>query len=240
MPTLFEETAQYQNTRPYHQEIVKRFTDYVNTTPVLKAHRDFVEQHVYGFGERSFLWMWKLLVDELPPTFRFLEIGVWKGQILSLIRLLSATAEVYGLTRLDTWSGPKGEFTKFPDRNYRQDIQDLHDHFALPMPTLIVGDSTDPSCVQEAQAVGPFDVVYVDGGHEYEVACQDLRNYAPMVKPGGFLVVDDCSNFLNMYPGSFPGIRQVSEAVRDVIDPDPQWTHLLAVMHNRVWQRSYD
>jgi len=110
MPTLFEEVAQYQNTRAYHQETVKRFTDYVNATPALKAHRDFVERHVYGFGERSFLWMWKLLVDELPQNFRFLEIGVWKGQILSLIRLLSATAEVYGLTRLDTWSGRKASF----------------------------------------------------------------------------------------------------------------------------------
>ena len=235
---FWDEVAQYVDEPLAHKERVARFIAQVNATPILNDHRSYVEKHVYGFGERSFHWMWKLLVDELPREFRFLEIGVWKGQILSLMRLLASHAEIYGITRLDDHSGPKEIFPKFPNRDYRQDIQDLHDHFGLIMPNLIVGDSTDPKIVAKATETGPFDVIYIDGGHEYEVVCQDLRNYPPLVKDGGFLVVDDSSNFLKMYPGSFPGIVQVSRAVRDILDPDPQWMHLLAVMHNRIWQHN--
>jgi len=33
--------------------------------------------------------MWLTLVQEIPSNFKFLEIGVFKGRILSLIELLS-------------------------------------------------------------------------------------------------------------------------------------------------------
>jgi SAM-dependent methyltransferase len=234
---FWQEVAHYQDTPREHQRRVERFTANVNATPALKAHRDFVEQHVYGFGERSFLWMWKLLVDEMPENFKFLEIGVFKGQILSLIRLLSASAQIYGITPLSTTSGPKGQFPKFPEGDYRQHIQDLHTHFGQPMPTLIVGESTQPDIIAQAESLAPFDVIYIDGGHEYEVVVSDLLHYARLVRPGGFLVVDDCSNFLRLYWGAFPGIMPVSQAVRDVIEPAREWKHLLAVMHNRIWQR---
>lgn len=236
--TFWEEVTRYQDTQAAHQDVVARFTQHVNDTPPLKAHRDFIEQHFLGFGDRSFQWMWKLLVDELPLNCKFLEIGVYCGQIVSLVKMLNLRAEVYGITPLSQESGPKGEFPKFPDVDYRERIQFLHDHFSLPMPELIVGKSTDPQILQQAHALAPFDVVYIDGGHEYEVVCQDLQNYPPLVKDGGFLVVDDCANFLNMYNGSFPGILQVSRAVRDILEPQPQWTHLFACMHNRIWQKT--
>ena len=53
-----------------HQRINETFIELVNADPELKAFRDFVEGNndtpvkIFGFGERSFLWMWKLLVDE--------------------------------------------------------------------------------------------------------------------------------------------------------------------------------
>lgn len=235
--TLFEEANQYKNEANYHKETVRRFIEYVNATPELKAHRDFIEEHYLGFGERSFQWLWKLIVDELPQDFRFLEIGVYCGQILSLVKLLAPHAAVYGITPLSTTSGPKGEFPQFPNVDYHERIQFLHNHFNLPMPTLLIGESTKVHILDRARILAPFDCIYVDGGHEYDVVAHDLRSYPPLVKDGGFLVVDDASCFLNMYTGSFPGITQVSRAVRDIIEPDLQWKHLLAVMHNRVWQK---
>lgn len=36
-----------------------------------------------------------------------------------------------------------------------------------------------------------FDLIFVDGGHEYEEACADILNWLPRVKPGGLLSVHD-------------------------------------------------
>lgn len=237
---LWDEIECYDNNKHAHRLQWQHFVEEVNGDPQLKEHRDFVEKHVYGFGDRAFHWLWKLLVDELPEWFRFLEIGVYKGQVPSLIRLLAdrtqKNAEIYGLTPLDDRSGPKGEFPKFPDTDYYEHIKNLHDHFDLRMPVLLHADSTTPEARRMAEIVAPFDVLYIDGGHEYEVVCSDL-DYREHVGPGGFLLMDDSANFLNMWTGCFPGIVQVSRAVRDVLDPDPRFEHRLAIMHLRLWER---
>ena len=38
---------------------------------------------------------------------------------------------------------------------------------------------------------GQFDLIYLDGDHRYEVVRQDLEDYAPLVKEGGYLCGDD-------------------------------------------------
>ena len=45
--------------------------------------------------------------------------------------------------------------------------------------------------ITHPQAAGPYELVYIDGGHEYATAAADLDTFAPMVASGGFLVVSD-------------------------------------------------
>ena len=233
---LADWAQEWEDTERNAKLFVDGFTDMVNLTPALKAHRDYVEKHVYGFGERAFHWLWKLIVDEQPKDFRFLEVGVYKGQILSLVRLLAPRADITGVTMLSNFSG-LGKFPPFPDGDYRQHIVDLHEHFNQPMPTLVVGDSTNAVVQEQALDRGPFDVVYVDGCHEYEYVMNDLAFYPTLLKSGGLLVVDDSACFMKQPWGYFQGIEDVSLAVRAVIETDPQYEHLLAVMHNRVWRK---
>jgi predicted O-methyltransferase YrrM len=57
---------------------------------------------------------------------------------------------------------------------------------------LVVGDST--VTVPQFQLTYPdavFDLAFVDGGHDYEVAIADLRNCQRLVAPGGLVVMDD-------------------------------------------------
>ena len=238
---LGHEASKWVDTEEYNGDIVRRFTEYVNADAELKAHRDFVEKHVYGFGERAFHWAWKLLVDEMPQSFRFLEIGVWKGQALSVMRLLAnrTTRDAYilGVTRLDSFSGPTGVFPKFPDDDYANHIKSLHDHFEQEQPHIYVGDSTDEKTHQDIEAMELFDIVYLDGCHEYAYVANDLKFYSQRVKPGGFLVIDDSANFLQQPYGFFQGIQDVSRATREIIEPDPDYKHLLACMHLRVFRK---
>lgn len=241
--TLLDWELEYKNEKDYHKALVQTFTALANTRPELKAHRDFVEKNGYGFGDRSFHWMWRLIVDQMPSDFNFIEVGVFKGQVVSLLRLLtmmaSKTSMITGVTPLSSTTGVTGKFPKGPEADYMKCIKDLHAHFNLPFSEdqIIVGDSTSKEAQSQAAARGPFDVVYIDGCHEYDFVVKDLLFYGGIVKRGGYLVVDDSSNFLNMYWGSFPGIEDVSRAVRDTIEGKPEWKHVMAVMHNRIFRR---
>ena len=216
-----------------HQRINETFIELVNADPELKAFRDFVEGNndtpvkIFGFGERSFLWMWKLLVDEMPPDFKFLEIGVFRGQVLALIRILSKTASIAGITPLDSTGGHW-------DSDYEADIKLLHETFKLSQPDIIKGLSTDPDIIEKAK--GTYDIIYIDGGHEYEVAKSDIINYSPFVKVGGYLVIDDCANKYDLPYGYFRGIESVSRAVDQHL-PNEQFKEIFSVVHNRIFQR---
>ena len=229
----------WKDDRSIHADINETFTRLVNADPELKAFRDFVEGNndtpvkIFGFGERSFLWMWKLLLDEMPEGFKFLEIGVFRGQILALIRTLSSRfpkmATIIGITPLDSTGGHW-------ESDYASDIKFLHEHFNLLQPEIIKGLSTDPDIIDKAGKLGTYDIIYIDGGHEYEVAKADIINYSPMVKLGGYLVIDDCANKYDLPYGYFRGIESVSRAVDEHL-PNEEFKEIFSVVHNRIFQR---
>lgn len=240
--TLSTEATAWVDSEECAQDIKDRFERYMSADLELLFHRLYIVNNSYGMGERCFHWLWRLIVDAMPTFFRFLEIGVYKGQILSLVKLLANRekkfADVTGVTLLSGFAGGTGEFPKFEDVDYRERIEDLHDRYGLFHPRLIVGDSTAQRTQQKVKEFGPFDIVYIDGCHEYDYVMKDLLAYPSMVKSGGLLVVDDASWYLDMPKSFFRGIEPVSRAVRTIIETDPQWKHLLAVVHNRVWRRS--
>jgi len=58
---LKEYAKEWKDSPEYHKEINDTFIGFVNDNPKLKDHRDFVEGNAFGFGERSFHWLHKLL-----------------------------------------------------------------------------------------------------------------------------------------------------------------------------------
>ena len=232
MLTLAQEAKGWSDTSTVNKSYVDRFTALVNADVELSAHRGYIERTASGFGERAFHWLWKLLIDEMPKEFSMLEIGVYKGQVLSLVNLLATRvggrAHVTGVTLLSSFGG-------FADEDYAGHIRRVHDEFGLAFPLLIVGDSTERETQEIAALRGPYDIVYVDGCHDYDYVVNDLLFYPTLLRDGGYLVVDDSSCNLHQPFGYFQGIEDVSRAVKDVIESNPAYVHLLAVMHNRVW-----
>jgi Methyltransferase domain len=219
----------------FHKHVHESFIEQVNQHPNLKAYRDFVENNVFGFGERSFLWMWWMLVAEMPKKFTFLEIGVFKGQVLGLIELIATLqgkeAIRYGITPLDSSGGVW-------ESDYAKDILTIHEQFNLPTNyKLIVGDSTDAKVIDEAEPL-ILDILYIDGGHTYGIAASDIVNYSHLVKDGGYLVIDDCANDLHMPWGYFQGIQEVTDAVKDHVTHEFEF--LFNVVHNKVWRKIHE
>lgn len=235
MDSLESVKKTWRDTPKSHAMIHHSFIKLVNLDETLNAHRTFVENNVWGFGERSFHWMWWLIIKEMPETFTFMEIGVFKGQVLSLIELIAKAqgkkAIRYGVTPLDSSGGVW-------ESDYKADIQTIHDKFGIAKDyNLIVGDSTDAEIIKTVKLLGlKLDILYIDGGHTYGIASSDLINYPPFIKPGGFLVIDDAANEMDMPWGYFQGIQEVTDAVKDNVLPEEfefQWN----VVHNKIFKK---
>lgn len=204
--TLSDLKNQWVDTPQHHKHMHELFTELVNNDWGLNDHRTYIETKVFGMGERSFWYLWKLILAELPDNPKLLEIGVFKASTMSLWKMLREDAQVFGVTPLD------GRGTGWTEDDYAAHIKNIHNDFGLEQPTLIIGSSTDDSMVYEAMKQSPFDIVYVDGDHSESGALSDFNNYAPMVKIGGYLAIDDCCCDMSMEFGFFQGIQPVQDA----------------------------
>jgi len=112
-------------------------------------------------------------VDQMPSDFSFLEIGVYKGQILSLIELCANKTEknskMVGVTPLFD-----PDFAKYNRMPY---IEGIFKNFSLTMEntTIIDGKSQDEKIVEKVNNLGPFNIVYIDGDHSYQATVDDIK-----------------------------------------------------------------
>jgi len=166
-------------------------------------------------------------------TPKLMEIGVFKGQSLALWSAIRPDALITGVSTF----APSGDVTfDFTEK----DTEFLFDQFSLNKDklNLVKGDSMDADIIHSVR--NAYDLIYIDGGHEYDVCLSDLRNYAPMVKVGGYLVVDDCCNNTQVPNGWFGGIVTVTNAVRDYMAEDKEdvkFKFLFSLVHIRVFRR---
>lgn len=235
----------YQDTEDSHRMVFNTFNQEVQNDNLLREHRKFIEENDLGYGDAPYHYLWNLLIKEMPKNFRTLEIGVYMGQILSLVTLLAKKynkeADVIGITPL---TPSDDNFSKHPDINYEERIGILFQHFGLEdvMPTIIQGLSNEPKVIELSQQIAnDLDILYIDGNHNYDIVVSDIENYTPLLKSGGYLVMDDSANYLKI-PSSlirmdWVGILDVSNAVRDTLENNPQFEHIFSVGHNRIFRK---
>lgn len=205
----------------------------------LKEHRLYFSREQRGFGEDAFHVMWSLLVDRFKPV-NFLEIGVYRGQVLSLVGLLQRD---YGIQGNNTGIGP---FERIGDAasvtayghcaDWLEDINTNIAHFDQPQPQLVKALSTDPVAIETIQSTS-WDMIYIDGNHDYEVVIEDWKNCAANIRPGGVIVLDDSGLNSGYRPplfasGGFPGPSKIANTVGT-----GGFREILRVGHNRAFQR---
>jgi hypothetical protein len=253
--------AAYRSTAEENDRVWREFTEATDTIDWLREHRDWVARNNWGLGDRAFHFMWYLLLkDAIVPVAEhpaLLEIGVFKGQVISLWALIAsrcgATPRMVGISPLvGNPAYPRGlhflmlRVSKryredaavgnlFPHDDYEGSIRRIFQEFGqdFGFMRLLCGSSQDVAI--RAQIEGErFDVVYIDGGHRYDQVSQDITSYGPRVKPGGYLVLDDASWF---QPGSafFKGFESVSRAAEEL--DAGVFRNVLNVGHNRIYQR---
>ncbi len=259
--SLDAQVARYRNTAADNDALHAAFTRLTDAVPVLKQHRDWVEANRWGYGDRAFHYLWWLALRHLARRFgrvRALEIGVFKGQTISLWALigrqLGLAVEITAVSPFAGNVAPQPRLwhslRKRFDRRYRAadalgNLHPVDDYlarnreifaaFGLDFAPIraIKGRSDDPSVLARLRGQA-LELVYIDGDHSFEVASADIANYAPLVVPGGYLVMDDAACEL---PGTgfWKGVEAVSRAARAI--PALGFDNLINVGHNRLYRR---
>ena len=203
----------------------------------LRAHRAYFTRSRRGFGEDAFHTMWFLVFREFKPV-NFLEIGVYRGQVLSLA------------SSLQLWNGQKGAIvgispfesvgdsvSRYRNRvRYQDDTLHNFAHFGLPEPTLLKAFSTDRAAIEMITS-RQWDCIYIDGNHDYEVVKADWTVCAASVRPNGLIVLDDAGLDTTFQPPIFatkghPGPSRVAMEI-----DRSQFQEILQVGHNRVFKK---
>ncbi len=222
-------------------QIYDHFCNKFEEDDLLKSHRFYVESNNLGFGERPFHAMWREIINLMPPSFKFIEIGVYKGQVLSLVKLLSNSmdkkVEFYGVTPL---IGLGDKFSNYEQADYKQIIGGIFNYFDLEFDAdknLIIGSSNDKEVMNKIEKLKYFDLMYIDGSHDYEVVISDIELMKRVCKSGAIIVFDDSACFKDLPPDNFKGHLDVCNAIKDTIEFDADFVEVICVGHNRVFQR---
>lgn len=240
----------YQNSTDWHGDIFDQFFHDVQNNPWLKAHRDFVENNGFGMNDRPMHEMWRVIVEAMPSPLSALEIGVYRGQVVSLIGMIARHMDkiVDKVVGVGLYAGMSDGINAYDKTlQYAQDVKLIFDTFDAGYDRFIPvkGWSQDRAVVDTVAALAPFDLMYIDGSHDYTGVRLDINNYVPMIKKGGILVMDDSSFFLNMpefsqdkgYNRCWKGEKTVSLAVRDWLETREDFVHRFAIGHNRVFEK---
>jgi hypothetical protein len=225
-----------QDPTKFYRNCVRYF--YQAAPEYLVEHRRYFSQESRGFGEAAFHVMWAALFSIFKPS-SFLEIGVYRGQTLSLASLCSR--EICFPTRvcgISPFTSAADSVSKYSNQiNYYEDTLKNFAFFQLPAPHLVRGLSTEPH-VWKQVAQHKWDMVYIDGNHDYEVAKSDFTNCNKILSPRGIIVLDDS--------GVFTGYQAPPFSTRGHVGPSALaqeisalgFQELLQVGHNRVFQKN--
>jgi hypothetical protein len=203
----------------------------------LKEHRLYFGEEQRGYGEDAFHAMWFWLFQEFRFA-SFLEIGVYRGQTLSLAALLQKRLGIQGTIVGVSPFTPIGDAVSSyrVDLDYLEDTLTNFEHFDLPSPHLIRCLSTDEDAIA-AMRSREWDCIYIDGGHDYEVVKADWDHAAANIARGGVIVMDDAALYTDFRPPfspfkGHPGPSQVADEV------GPEFVEILRVGHNRAFMRA--
>lgn len=204
----------------------------------LKEHRKYFSTGQRGFGEDAFHAMWHIIFNEFKPV-DILEIGVYRGQTLSLFSLLGKKlglkTEIHGIS---PFSASGDNVSKYLEElDYFNDVKKNFEYFELSTPVLHKGFSTDEEMIKVIQSK-EWDLIYIDGNHDYEVAKQDFDVCSQMIKKDGLIVLDDASLYTDYKPSIYstaghPGPSRVASEIEL-----NSFKEIISIGHNRVFRKT--
>lgn len=185
------------------------------------------------------------LLDEIASTPEY--VGSSNASIMSLLYTLIYTCRLRNVLQLGTYVGfsalVMGDalkkvdgrlITVDPDERVNRIAQDYIRRADLQRVVVFQeGSSIDTVTLAFLSREAPFDLIYIDSLHNYDHAKQELALYWPMLRPSGYLCLDDASKAAVAFDTSDQGgvYRAVEEWLPTVSDcewiltREPSWPH---------------
>jgi predicted O-methyltransferase YrrM len=155
-------------------------------------------------GSKAYLLAWLVRRFRMKNT---LDIGVYRGRSLfpqAIAHRQYSKGKVYGVDPWDAASAREQDNVELrlqiDEWADRTDFEELY-RAVLAMRerlrcedhcTVIRAMSARAAASFEAESV-TFDLIHVDGNHDARVVEEDVRRYVPLLRTGGFFVMDDIS-----------------------------------------------
>jgi hypothetical protein len=151
-----------------------------------------------------------------------------------LARRDNVPCDVHGISPFSSAGDSVSRYKRSID--YYSDTLRNFDAFGLPHPKLLKAYSTDKEA-KDLISSRSWDLIYIDGNHDYEVAKADWQICASHLAPRGLIVLDDSGLSSSYRPpifatGGHPGPSKVAEEIRR-----EEFQEILQVGHNRVFQK---
>lgn len=214
----------------YHYEFKYLFA----SPKYVRDHRRYFRLDNRGFGEDVFHAAWFDFFMEFKPV-HCLEIGVYRGQTTSLWSLIAQRSgipsDIWGVTPL---YAAMDTVSEYPEIDYLEDMNNNFRTFNLEPPQIIKGLSTEKNVMLRIKE-NTWDLIYIDGGHDYDVVYSDYQLAKSSLKQGGFLCMDDSSLYFNL-KGRFKGHPGPSTVVTE--NAIKEMIYLFTVGHLNFFQKS--
>lgn len=117
-------------------------------------------------SERHYLKSAAHRVSELFPNPTIVNIGIWKGASCHCMRLGAPNAKLIGIDVMGVYS-------------VEREVQDF-------LKLQVIKRNSNYVTLSE-----PINLLFIDGGHEFEVVLNDIRIYTHHVVPGGWVIFHD-------------------------------------------------
>ncbi len=154
---------------------------------------DKLQPYVEDFeGERfhEHYFILHYLIDQLDRDVRYLEVGLWDGASFCYVAQHPKVKEVYGI-----------------DIKVRELLYKNLDKYQINA-GIFQTNSNDKSILELIK--GKFDLIFIDGSHNYFDVIKDYTVYKELVEVGGYLVFDD-------YMDKFsPDVKKAVDYMRNI------------------------
>jgi hypothetical protein len=233
--SLSEITTQFKT-----RDEVYRFMNYLfnfGLSQKVKAHRSYFSKESRGFGEDALHAMWWLLFKEFNPK-SCLEIGVYRGQVISLWALLAKiNHHAINITGISPFSSSGDEVSEYlQGLDYLEDVKKNFALFADYSPVLYQGFSNDATSISFIEA-GKWDLIYIDGSHDYDVALSDYEICKNALPKGGILILDDSSLYTDYHPPRFGFAGHPGPSKIVIENAMKEMDFVIGVGHNNVFRK---
>ena len=142
----------------------------------------------FDFGGDSIHWLvFACLGDAFPGAARVLEIGTYDAQFTAILARLFAAAEITTVDLPESDPLLRKTYRRDADAAYRDFVARRDANLAAPN----IRFCQFNSAFLLDRVEGPFDLIWVDGGHLYPEVAWDIAAAHHLCRDGGYLLCDD-------------------------------------------------